>query len=115
MYHKVTAARPNSIAVSPESFEAQQRFLGEHYSVVSLQAVRQRCRGEAALPRRAVLLTFDDGYADNLEIAMPILSAAGHPAAIFVPTDFVGSSKPLPHDARLSVPNPTLTWDQLRT
>lgn len=113
MYHKVTPVRPNSIAVSPESFEAQQRFLAVHYQVVALSDVRRWFLGEAPLPRRAVLLTFDDGYRNNLEFAHPVLSELGHAATIFVPTDFVGSSMPLPHDARLPVPNPTLTWDEL--
>jgi peptidoglycan/xylan/chitin deacetylase (PgdA/CDA1 family) len=113
MYHKVTAVRPNRIAVTPDSFVAQQEFLARNYRVVSLEAVRRWFRGEEELPARATLLTFDDGYLDNLEIAHPVLERLGHPAAIFVPTDFIGSATPLPHDAGLPVRNATVNWEQL--
>jgi peptidoglycan/xylan/chitin deacetylase (PgdA/CDA1 family) len=115
MYHKVTALTPNRIAVTPESFREQQEYLARNYRIVSLDEVRRWVRGETALPPRAVLLTFDDGYRDNLEVAYPILKRFGHTATIFVPTDFVGSSTPLPHDlALLPTRNPTLSWEQLR-
>jgi peptidoglycan/xylan/chitin deacetylase (PgdA/CDA1 family) len=115
MYHKVTDARPNSIAVGVASFAEQQRFLRENYEVVPLEAVRRWIRDGEALPPRAVLLTFDDGYRDNLLNAYPILAQHGHPAALFLPTSFVGSRDPLPHDRHLPVANPTLDWDQVRS
>jgi peptidoglycan/xylan/chitin deacetylase (PgdA/CDA1 family) len=113
MYHKVTAARPNTLAVAPPSFEAQQQWLNRHYTVVSLDAVRRRLSDGEDLPRRAVLLTFDDGYLDNLHNAHPVLERLGHRAVLFVPTDFVGG-KTLPHDERVATPNPTLAWDDVR-
>lgn len=114
MYHKVTDVRPNRIAVTRQSFIDQQAHLARHYNVVSLKEVHRNVRGDGELPARAVLLTFDDGYRDNLEIAHPVLERFGHSATIFVPTDFIGSTIPLPHDTGLSAPNPTLTWNELR-
>lgn len=114
MYHKVTDRRPNSIAVGTAAFAEQQGFLQEYYKVVSLDAVRSWLSEGTPLPPRAVLLTFDDGYFDNLENAYPILHRYSHPAVLFVPTSFVGSAEPLPHDRGLPVSNPTVTWSELR-
>jgi peptidoglycan/xylan/chitin deacetylase (PgdA/CDA1 family) len=68
------------------------------------------------LPERAVLITFDDGYHDNLENAFPILAAHGYPAVVFVPIAYLDDSRPLPHEEpllRAGIHNPTLAWDQL--
>jgi peptidoglycan/xylan/chitin deacetylase (PgdA/CDA1 family) len=113
MYHKITDTAPNSIAVSVTSFAEQQRFLRDYYAVVSLEQVRRWFFQNEPLPARAVLLTFDDGYRDNLLNAYPILARYGHPAVLFVPTSFVGSTRPLPHDHGFP-PNPTLNWDEIR-
>ena len=47
------------------------------------------------LPARAVLITFDDGYRDNLENAVPILSQHGYPAVLFVPDRLSRRTRPL--------------------
>ena len=112
MYHRVSPS-PARLAVTEGSFAAQQQFLAAHYSVVALDQVLDHARTGKALPAGAVLLTFDDGYRDNLELAKPILDAYGHPATVFVPTAFIGSDEPLPHD-RAHGRVPTLTWDELR-
>jgi len=112
MYHKVTDLRPNSIAVSVAAFEEQQRILNEEFKVVPAVDVLAYFKHGTPLPPRAVLLTFDDGYRDNLTNAYPILKRFGHPALLFVPTDFVGG-RVLPHDEMLSVSNPTLDWEDL--
>lgn len=113
MYHRV-APEAAALVVSPESFARQQELLASDYRVVSLEQVLTAVRGGGELPARAVLLTFDDGYRDNLEVAKPILDRYGHPATVFVPTDFVGFPRPLPHDVRRAQAPPTLTWDELR-
>lgn len=117
MYHKIDGRPGNPPAVPPALFAEQMAFLREHrYAVVSLDAVVSHYREAAPLPPRAVLLTFDDGYRDNLEHALPVLREHGFPAVLFVPVGFVGSSRPLPHDERLAaagVANPVLGWDEL--
>src|SRR5829696_2659090 len=57
-----------------ECFEAQMRFLSEHRSVVSMDALVQSVRAGDELPAQTVALTFDDGYRDNLLVAAPILA-----------------------------------------
>src|SRR5204862_6462518 len=93
---------------------AALRELG--YTVVSLEQVLDHYVGGAALPPRAILVTFDDGYRDNLENAVPILRRHGYPAVIFVPIGYLDTVRPLPHEERLAVNglvNPTLFWDEL--
>lgn len=114
MYHKITGAAPNTIAVHPDSFQNQQQHLAERYKVVTLQQVRDHIAGVQPLPPRAVLLTFDDGYRDNLTSAYPILKEFGHTAAIFPALDFLEGGV-LPHDKHLQTENPTLSWSELQS
>lgn len=117
MYHKVNDRPGNSVTVPVSLFDEQMALLGElGYRPVSLEAVRAYYREERPLPDKAVLITFDDGYRDNLENALPILRRYGYPAVLFVPIAYLGSSRPLPHDERLAlrgIVNPTLDWSEL--
>jgi peptidoglycan/xylan/chitin deacetylase (PgdA/CDA1 family) len=114
MYHKVNDQPGNPLSVSTRSFREQQAFLAERYRVVSLDDVMASLAGVRPLPTRAVLLTFDDGYRDNLVHAYPILREHGHRAVLFAPTDFIDTSRPLPHDERVTCDNATLSWADLR-
>jgi peptidoglycan/xylan/chitin deacetylase (PgdA/CDA1 family) len=49
---------------------------------------------QGTLPRRAVAVTFDDGYRDNLNVAKPLLSKVGVPATVFLSTGSIGSGRP---------------------
>jgi peptidoglycan/xylan/chitin deacetylase (PgdA/CDA1 family) len=115
MYHKVNDAPANPLSVSTRSFREQQAFLAERYRVVALDDVMTSLEGTRPLPPRAVLLTFDDGYRDNLTNAYPVLKEFGHRAVLFAPTDFIDTKRPLPHDEPLTCPNPTLSWADLKT
>lgn len=76
--------------MSPERFEEQVRFLTRHRRVVALgELVEQLQRGENPAPG-SVVLTFDDGYRDNLEVAAPILRRHRAPATLFLATAYVG-------------------------
>jgi peptidoglycan/xylan/chitin deacetylase (PgdA/CDA1 family) len=117
MYHKVNDLTPNPTTIPTAVFTEQMTLLSElGYVPVSLEAVRDHYLGGAPLPPRAVLITFDDGYRDNLENALPVLRAHGYPAVLFVPIGFLDDGRPLPHEellVTLGVRNPTLGWDEL--
>ena len=68
------------------------------------------------LPERAVLITFDDGYHDNLENAAPVLRKHGYPAVLFVPIGYLDDRQPLPHEEHLAaqgILNRTIDWEEL--
>jgi peptidoglycan/xylan/chitin deacetylase (PgdA/CDA1 family) len=117
MYHKVNDLVPNPTTVPTEVFAEQMtllRTLG--YQPVSLEAVRDHYVYGTPLPPGAVLITFDDGYRDNLENALPVLRSHGYPAVLFVPIGYLDDGRPLPHEellVTLGVRNATLDWDQL--
>ncbi len=117
MYHKVNDLLPNATTVPTEVFTEQMELLGQlGYVVVSLEHVRDHYVHGAALPEGAVLITFDDGYRDNLENALPVLQRHGYPAVIFVPIGFLEGDRPLPHEEALralGVRNRTVGWDEL--
>ncbi len=74
--------------------EQSLAFFRRHYNVVSLEQVLASRRTGAALPKRALLITFDDGWADNADYALPALERAGLPALMFVVADAVGTRQP---------------------
>jgi peptidoglycan/xylan/chitin deacetylase (PgdA/CDA1 family) len=117
MYHKVNDLWPNPTTVPVRVFEDQMALLGDlGYRPVSLEDVRDHYVHGAPLPEGAVLITFDDGYRDNLEHALPILRRHGYPAVVFVPLGFLDGDRPLPHEEplrALGIRNPTVDWDEL--
>ena len=118
MYHKINDQPENPVTVPTAQFAEQMAQLAEMgYTVVPLEAVLDHYVDGKPLPERAVLITFDDGYRDNLENALPALQRHGYPAVIFAPIGYVGERLPLPHDERLAarrIVNPTLDWGELR-
>ena len=91
-YHRVDEPAddlfPGLISATPEMFDRQVAWLADAYQPVSLAEVLARRDGGPALPRRAVLITFDDAYRSFGDHAWPILLAHGVPAALFVPTAY---------------------------
>jgi peptidoglycan/xylan/chitin deacetylase (PgdA/CDA1 family) len=75
------------IEVEPEELAKQIEMLKEHCTIVGLADVR-RFRSGGRIPPNPVLLTFDDGYADNHRLALPILRRAGVAATFFIPTAY---------------------------
>jgi len=68
------------------------RLLREHFHPLSLAEAVQRLV-DASLPERAVCVTFDDGYADNEQYAMPVLHRHSVPATVFVSTGFLNGGR----------------------
>jgi peptidoglycan/xylan/chitin deacetylase (PgdA/CDA1 family) len=93
-YHRIAEPQqtptldPHLISATPTAFAAQMRYLAQHYEVLSLEQVVQAVSTRVPLPKRAVLLTFDDAYADFGDTAWPIIQQYHLPATLFVPTAY---------------------------
>ena len=118
MYHKVNDLPGNPVTVPISLFDEQMAQLRElGYQPVGLEEVIAHYVEAKPLPPGATLITFDDGYRDNLENALPVLRKHGYQAVLFVPIGYLGDPRPLPHDEHLAghgVLNHTLDWEQLR-
>ncbi len=94
LYHRVTEipCDPPWLCVTPEHFaehlEVVKRF-GPTLSVGQLEEARRQGR----IPRQTVVITFDDGYADNLHNAKPLLERQGVPATFFLSSGYLGQDQ----------------------
>jgi peptidoglycan/xylan/chitin deacetylase (PgdA/CDA1 family) len=117
MYHKVNDLPGNRMSMPVSIFDEQMAQLRElGYTAVDLDAVLGHYVENKPLPEGAVLITFDDGYRDNLENAAPVLHRHGYPAVQFVPLAYVGDRQPLPHEEHLAASgliNRTVDWEEL--
>lgn len=104
MYHQVIYREdPQSNWVSPQNFEWQMAYLAKHnYHVIPLSELVAATKAGRTLPRKSVVITFDDGYENNYFHAYRILKKYGFPAIIFVPSDQVSNA------------DGYLKWEQIR-
>ncbi len=112
-YHRVADRAPNGWTISCADFARHLDWLQGEFELVGLPEVQRRLR-EGRCPRPTVAITFDDGYADNCDFAIPELVRRGIPAAYFVATDFVEQQRPFPHDVQAGQPLAPNTIDQIR-
>ncbi|MGH8259111.1 MAG: polysaccharide deacetylase family protein, partial [Steroidobacteraceae bacterium] len=94
IYHRVLDRPDPLLPDEPDAaaFAAQMDLLGSSFNVLPLpEAVERLCSG--ALPARAVCITFDDGYSNNCDVALPILAARGLPATVFVAPGFLNGGR----------------------
>lgn len=101
LYHHVSSSTPASTSISPEAFKSHMEYLDAHHTVVSLQDVVSAIQHNTTLPENAVAITFDDGYANILDNAHPILADLGFPYIVFINPDEIG------------VGPKQLTWEQV--
>jgi peptidoglycan/xylan/chitin deacetylase (PgdA/CDA1 family) len=107
IYHRIADPEssprldPALVSATPDVFKQQMQYLAARFRVVSLSDVLRAFQKGTALPEDAVLVTFDDAYADFGTTAWPILKSLGLPAALFVPTAYPDS------------PNQLFWWDRL--
>ncbi|MDP3731154.1 MAG: polysaccharide deacetylase family protein [bacterium] len=94
LYHRIANPEndPHLLSVSPENLYLQLKFLKENFSIVPLVQIVRWIRGRK-LKNKTVAITFDDGYADNLHHALPILKELNIPATVFVTAGNIVSGK----------------------
>ncbi len=103
MYHKISTLTEGLDAewnVSPTQFREQMTMLaGDEFNVISLEQFADCLASDRSPPRNAVVITFDDGYANVYQHAFPVLREFGLPATIFQTVQFA-------HEQRL------FSWDE---
>ncbi len=115
LYHRVNDLSHDNLTTSVDRFIHHLWVLHRRYRVVSLVDAVEAARAGRFLAPNVVVITFDDGYADNAAIAAPILKHFGLPASFFVAAGLVGTGCPFPHDGSSPYVFTNLTWDQLRS
>ena len=87
LYHRVTSlsSDPEMLAVTPDNFRAHMRYLKDNFPIIRFED------DWGKTPKPAVVITFDDGYADNALEALPIIEELEIPATFFVSTGTIGT------------------------
>ena len=99
LYHRVASSSPDPqlLCVTPTHFGEHLEVLRKYGTPIALRKLVPALENRQ-LPRRAVVVTFDDGYADNLHQAKPLLERHDVPATVFVSSGYVGSEKEFWYD-----------------
>ncbi|PZV27797.1 MAG: polysaccharide deacetylase [Snowella sp.] len=126
-YHRVAQVKrdPWCLCVTPQHFNEHLEVLQKYYNPLSLQQL-VKALGENRIPERAVVVTFDDGYADNFYHAKPLLEKYNIPATFFISTGYIGQNrefwwdelerlilqpKKLPEKLRLTIGGNVYQWN----
>jgi peptidoglycan/xylan/chitin deacetylase (PgdA/CDA1 family) len=94
IYHRVLPRADPLLRDEPDAaaFAGQMDLIRQNFNVLPLSAAVERL-ARRDLPTRAVCITFDDGYANNCEVALPILAERGIPATVFVAPGFLSGGR----------------------
>lgn len=99
-YHNFSETKGDKMTMNISVFEEQMRFLKDNgYRVITMEQLFDFLDFKAQLPRKAVVLTIDDGWRSAYDLAFPILRKYGYPATLFIYTDLITGAKK------------TLNWD----
>lgn len=112
MYHSISEGE-GPTTFSPNLFRGHLESLADSgYTAISLATLLAWQLGEAELPPRPVVLTFDDGFADFMTNAFPVIHALGWNATVFLPTGKIGARADWKGAAL--PPQPLMSWSQIR-
>jgi peptidoglycan/xylan/chitin deacetylase (PgdA/CDA1 family) len=93
-YHRIAELSSNPfydpvISATVDSFHEQVQWLQHHFRLLTLDEFIGQVSAKSAWREPGLLITFDDGYRDNFDVAVPILNERNIPAAFFIPTNFL--------------------------
>jgi peptidoglycan/xylan/chitin deacetylase (PgdA/CDA1 family) len=101
-YHNIGPQAKGRLVLAAKAFEEQMRYLKtQGYRVVSMKQLLEFMALKRQLPRKTVVLTFDDGWKSFREYAEPVLKELGFTATLFIYTDFLGA-------------RPAVSWQDLK-
>lgn len=110
MYHSVGENR-EFFTVPEKGFERQMKYLSKNkFNVISVEQLVEILEKNLAIPRKTVVITFDDGYEDNFLAALPILKKFDFPATIFVSTANIGKTIQARNGSKLKI----MSADQIK-
>jgi peptidoglycan/xylan/chitin deacetylase (PgdA/CDA1 family) len=110
MYHKVSREREDGLTISAARLDSQFSYLkSKGYESVSFADLKASLENERPLPRKPVLLTFDDAYLNTYELAYPLLRKHQLKATVFLPVGFIGKTNAWDGGAE-----PLMSYDQIR-
>lgn len=116
-FHRVWDQSRDELSISSRLFRQLCLHWKQNYRVVPLEQILLRLQHPVQPPagsRPMLTITFDDGYADNAEIAAPILKEVQLPATFFITTEHIGTRRRFPWDAEIEPPPRMMTWRQVR-
>ena len=112
-YHRVADTRPNGWTIRWDRFRSQMKWISRRFDLITLDQMQHRI--EAGVnDQPALCITFDDGYADNCDKAIPWLLNQSIPFSYFVATDHIRQGTPFTHDVASGHPLAPNSIDQLR-
>jgi peptidoglycan/xylan/chitin deacetylase (PgdA/CDA1 family) len=128
LYHRIAKLRsdPWALAVTPRRFAEHLEVLRQYARPIQLQQLSQALLYGDNLPDRSVVITFDDGYADNLHNGKPVLERYNVPATFFLASGLIGQGREfwwdeldrlllqpgsLPQELNLSIGGSTYRWE----
>jgi peptidoglycan/xylan/chitin deacetylase (PgdA/CDA1 family) len=95
IYHRICPKKDkwSLEPLSPDIFETQMKYFTQNYEILSLDELVQSIKSGKSFPKKAIVVTFDDGYKDNYLYAYPVLRKYKIPATIFLTTGYIGASE----------------------
>ena len=93
MYHKIIPGIQDGLTISTDQFDLQLMYLKEKgYRTVGFKTLKTLVKDGAPLPKKTIILTFDDAYLNFREHALPLLKKYNFTATVFVPVAFIGKT-----------------------
>jgi peptidoglycan/xylan/chitin deacetylase (PgdA/CDA1 family) len=117
LYHRVDDAicgEPEGLTVTRRTFERHLRMYRDHFQVISVTGMLDLLERGVGLEEWTVVITFDDGYRDNVLHAAPLLRKYGLPACFFLTAGYLETGHQFEWDARDGVRTVLMNWAEAR-